>query len=114
MLGKRMKPRIMFVELKTHGAGHDDNGPACISRVTFSKTGKMIYWREKKLQRGNQACGNHFDVDTGDGYWISGPKKNGEDRYPWAGEKTSIDPDVREEYWTEVRKQPERANEGFA
>ncbi len=114
MIGKRMEPRIMYIELKTHGEGHDDNGPAWISRVTFSKTGKMIYWRDKRLERGARGCANHFDPETADEYWVSGPKKNGQDRYPWAGEKVRIDPDVREEYWTQIRNQPERANEEFA
>ena len=104
----------MFIELKTHGGGHDDNGPAWISRVTFSKTGRTIYWRDKKLQRGARTCGNYSHVETGDVYWISGPKKNGQDRYLWAGDKVKIDPDAREEYWTGIRKQPERVNEEFA
>ena len=104
----------MFIELKTHAGGHDDNGPAWISRVTFSKTGKMIYWRDKKLQRSAQVCGNHIDLETGDAYWVSGPKKNGQDRYPWAGEKIRIDPDVREEYWMQIRNQPERVNDEYA
>lgn len=109
-----MKPRIMYIELKTHGGGHDDNGPAWISRVTFSKTGRTIYWRNKRLRRGKRGCANHFDLDTGDTYWISGPKKNGEDRYPWAAEKVRIDPDVRQEYWTQIRRQPNKVNEEFA
>jgi len=109
-----MKLRIMFIELKTHEGGHDDNGPAWISRVSFSKTGKMIYWKGKKLQRGSRECGNHFDPETGEAYWVSGPKKNGQDRYPWAGERIRIDPDVREEYWTQIRNQPERINDEYA
>lgn len=109
-----MKPRIMYIELKTHGDGHDDNGPAWISRVTFSKTGKTIYWRGKKLRRGTGLCGNHVDAETGDSYWVSGPKKNGQDRYPWAGERVRIDPDVREEYWTMVRNQPDSVDKEFA
>ncbi len=109
-----MKPRIMYIELKTHSGGHDDNGPAWISQVTFSKTGRMVYWRDKKLQRGLKGCGNHWDIATGDVYWVSGPKKNGQDRYPWAGEKVRIDPDARQEYWTKVRGEPQRENEEFA
>jgi hypothetical protein len=104
----------MYLELKTHGRGHDDNGPAWISRVAFSKTGKTIYWRGKKLQRFSGFCGNYYDLETGDEYWISGPKKNGQDRYSWAGEKVKIDPDVREEYWTQIRNQPERVKEKSA
>ena len=108
-----MKPRIMFIELKSHDGGHDDNGPAWISRVTFSATGKTIYWRDKTLERGGGGCGNHADVDTGDEYWVSGPKKNGQDRYPWAGVRVRIDPDVREEYWTQIRNKPENASKEF-
>ena len=78
-----------------------------------AKTSKMIYWRDKKLQRGALGCGNHFDPETGDEYWVSGPKKNGQDRFPWAGEKIRIDPDVREEYWTQIRNQPERVNDEY-
>ena len=104
----------MYIELKDHGGGHDDNGPAWISRVTFSKTGRTVYWRGKTLHRANCGCGNHRDAETGQEYWISGPKKNGEDRFAWAAEKTLIDEDVRQEYWTEIRNQPERADEEFA
>ena len=103
----------MYIELKTHSGGHDDNGPAWISRVTFSKSSSTVYWHGKSLRKGGFGCGNHLDVETGDVYWISGPKKNGHDRYPWAGEKTMIDEDVREEYWNKIRKQPERINEKY-
>ena len=109
-----MKSRIVYLELKTHRGGHDDNGPAWITKVTFSKTGKTIYWRGKKLQRAKMIYGNHRDANTGEECWISGPKKDGQDRYPWAGEKIRIDPDVRKEYWRDIRKQPERSNERFA
>lgn len=103
----------MYIELKTHAGGHDDNGPAWISRVTFSKTGRTIYWRGKRLQRGKHGCANHFDLDSGETYWISGPKKNGEDRHPWAPEKVRIDPDVREEYWVQIRNRPDKVDEEF-
>ncbi len=111
-----MKSRIMYIELKSHSGGHDDNGPAWISRVEFSKTGRTVYWRGKKLERCKirGGCGNHVDADTGDEYWISGPKKDGGDRYPWAGEKIMIDPEVREEYWIEIRNRPHLVNEETA
>jgi hypothetical protein len=93
----------MYVELKTHGGGHDDNGPAWISRVKFSKSGKSIYFHGKLLQRYNAGCGNYIDPETEDVYWVSGPKKDGTDRYPWAREKVFIEEDVREEYWESIR-----------
>ncbi len=110
------KSRIMYIELKTHPGGHDDRGPARIGRVTFTRTGRTICYAGKRFQRGRPAsCGNYYDIDTGDEYWISGCKKNGEDRYPWgAAAPVEIDEDVREEYWTTIRNQPERRNDEIA
>ena len=78
-----------------------------IGRVSFSQTGRTVYYGGRQLQKLSR-CGfksNYFDVVTGDEYWISGCKKRGSDRlYPGMIE---IDPDVREEYWTTVRGMPE-------
>ncbi len=44
---------------------------------------------------------NFIDLESGDEYWISGCKKRGGDRlYP---SRIKIDPDVREEYWRDIR-----------
>ncbi len=105
-----MRSRIMYIELKTGPGGHSDRGPAWIGRVFFSKSGMTLIYRGKRFQKGGRgSCINYIDVDTGDGYWISGPKKNGEDRYPW-GRRTpvEIDDDVLEEYWTKIRNKPDR------
>jgi hypothetical protein len=37
-----------------------------------------------KGQRRGESGGNFVDVQTGDSYWVSGVKRNGEDRH-WAG-----------------------------
>jgi hypothetical protein len=87
----------MYVELKT---GYNDNGPAWIGRVRFSKTGQTVYYRGKSLRRipGGGISANYCDVETGEQYWISGMKKNREDRH-WAGAgPVVIDGDVRAEY----------------
>ena len=94
--------RVMYVERKS---GHSDDGPARIGRVTFSQTGRTIYYNGKSFQscKGQGIGANYFDVDTGDEYWISGPKKNGQDRH-WAGNgPVEIDDDVVEEYWRDIR-----------
>jgi hypothetical protein len=74
------------VELKS---GHTDNGPAWIGYVTSSKTGRTLYFNGRGLmklkgQRRGAAGGNHIDMETGESFWVSGVKKNGEDRH-WAG-----------------------------
>lgn len=103
-----MQPRIMYIECKsTNNAPYGLRGPARIGRVSFSKTGKRLYYGGKKFQtlRGFGYKSNYFDIDSGEHYWISGCKKRGGDRlYPGLIE---IDDDVREEYWSEIRKKPE-------
>ena len=50
---------------------------------------------------------NHFDVKTGDKYWISGPRKDGQDRlYPQSTQVVEVDEDVSEEYWAKIRGLP--------
>jgi hypothetical protein len=93
---------IMYIEMKPGLAG-----PARIGRVRFSKTRKTIYDDGKKLQslKGGGCKANYYNVETGMHYWISKCRKDGADAlYP--GE-VEIDEDIREEYWTEIRKQPE-------
>jgi hypothetical protein len=95
----------MYIECK---AGRL-TGDARIGRVTFSKTGKTIYYKGRRFQslKGRGFKSNYYDVETGEDYWISGPKKNGQDRL--YGEKVPIhiDEDVSEEYWIEIRGQPD-------
>ena len=80
---------------------------ARIGLVAFSKSGKTIKYKGREFQslQGNGYKTNYFDIETGEEYWISGPKKNGEDAlYPLDIE---IDEDIREEYWTEIRNRPD-------
>ena len=98
----------MYIENKSHGL----NGRGRIGRVTFSKTGKTIYYAGKTFQslKGSGYKANFYEVESGDEYWISGPRKNGGDRlYGTPG--VEIDEEVREYYWTEIRKQPQRGKE---
>jgi hypothetical protein len=84
-------------------------GPARIGRVTFSKTGKSLYYKGKIFQslKGSGFKANYFDAETHERYWISGPKKNGADGL-YGARPTPIDDDVRDEYWTVIRKQPSK------
>ncbi len=87
--------RIMYVEFKKD---LNDDGPASIGRVRFSKTGRTAYYRGRQLRRYNGPSGNYIDVETDQMYWISGVKKDGTDRH-WAGRgPVEIDSEVRDEY----------------
>lgn len=94
----------MYIEYK----GKDGIvGPARIGLVSFSKSGKTIYYRNKKLRslRGLGFKANYCDVETGDYYWISGCSKDGHDAL--YNTDVQIDEDVREEYWTNIRNRPQ-------
>ena len=94
----------MYIESKADGL----TGPARIGRVTFSKTGRTIYYRGLVLHslRGAGFKSNYIDEATGDKYWVSGPKRDGTDRLYGERIPIEIDDDVREEYWTVVRGKP--------
>jgi hypothetical protein len=77
---------LRYIELKS---GHSDNGPAWIGYVTPSKSGRTLYFNGRGLmklkgQRRGDAGGNYVDMETGEAFWVSGVKLNGEDRH-WAG-----------------------------
>lgn len=102
------KARIMYIE---HKAG-ELIGPARIGRVTFSRSGRTLYYRDQRFQslKGTGFKSNYYDVDTLEDYWISGPKRRGGDGLYGAGSPVEIDEDVREEYWRRIRGLPYQAN----
>jgi hypothetical protein len=101
----------MYLERKADG--DSGRGPARIGRVTFSKTGRTVYYAGRELRRIRRGgiAGNYEDVATGDEWWISGPKRDGRDRLAYyEGTPVEIDEDVRVEYWTEIRGRPDLAD----
>lgn len=97
--------RIMFIENKD--GENNLTGDARIGRVTFSKTKQSIHYKGQTFERIRGFKANYRDVGTGDPYWISGCKENGEDRLYGERLPILIDEDVREEYWTKIRNLPE-------
>ena len=104
--------RIMYIECKAGAL----TGSARIGRVTSSKTGRTLYYRGQRFQslKGAGFKSNYYDVDTGEEYWISGPKRRGGDALYGGSTPIEIDEDVREEYWRDIRRQPERIHEPVA
>ena len=101
-LTRGQRTRMMYVELKS---GYGDNGPAWIGRVTFSKSGRSIFYRGRELIRiSGGVSGNYMDVQTREEFWVSGVKRSGSNR-DWAGSgPVQIDDDVRAEYEALVAK----------
>jgi hypothetical protein len=113
-------PRIMYIENKGGGfvdpydygkesKGGGLHGSARIGRITFSRTGATLHYGDKSFQslKGSGFKANYFDVESGEQYWISGPRRDGTDRLYKSNDPVEIDEDVREEYWTKIRENPE-------
>ena len=99
-----MKSRIMYIERKAGNL----TGEARIGRVTFSKTGKTLYYQGKIFQslNGHGFKANYVELETGEEYWISGCRRDGADRLYGERLPIEIDEDVREEYWLTIRNIP--------
>jgi hypothetical protein len=95
----------MYIESKADSL----NGPARIGRVTFSRTRKTVYYKGHAFYslKGSGFKANYRNKQTGEEYWISGPRRDGRDRLYVSNIPVEIDEDVREEYWTQVRKRPD-------
>jgi len=95
---------LRYIELKS---GHSDNGPAWIGYVTPSKTGRTLYFNGRGLmklkgQRRGDSGGNYVDMETGESFWVSGVKKNGEDRH-WEGSgKVLVEAAALSDYLTAI------------
>ncbi|WP_310540924.1 1-deoxy-D-xylulose-5-phosphate synthase [Phenylobacterium sp.] len=95
------RTRIMYIEDKSGSL----NGPARIGRVVYSKSGRSISYDGRTFQslsgRGFKA--NYFETETGDHFWISGPRRDGQDRLYGGTQPVVVDADVAEAYWTSIR-----------
>lgn len=92
-----MKTTLKYIELKT---GFSHNGPAWIGLISFSKSGKTLYFDGKAFQslRGNGVSGNYYELESGDEYWISGVKKNQQNRHSIGGGLIYLENRSVEEY----------------
>jgi hypothetical protein len=102
-LAKDHARRVMYIENKQ---GLVDGARARIGWVTFSKTGRTLYYRGKSLKAigGRGVSGNFIDEETAEEYWVSGVRKRGSNTHPAEAVcPVRIDEDAREEY-ARIRK----------
>ena len=91
----------MYIEDKSGGLV----GPCRIGRVIFSKTGATLRYGERSFQslKGQGFKANFIDIETGQPFWISGPRRDGADGlYGRITQPDDVDADVAEEYWLEI------------
>jgi hypothetical protein len=101
-----MKSRVMYMECKSGAA----TGQARIGLVLFSKTGSTLRYRDLEFisLKGRGFKANYLETGSGDEYWISGPRKDGQDRLYTSALPVEIDDEVRGEYWSHIRGLPEQ------
>src|SRR4051794_6021266 len=94
--------RLMYIERKAGAL----QGEARIGWVELSRSKRTYSYRGRQLKKvGSGYKYNCIDIETGDTYWVSGPKRRGGDSL--YGMLVEIDDDAREEYWVNVRASPE-------
>jgi hypothetical protein len=97
-LNRGQPRRVMYVENKE---GLLEGARAWIGWVTFSKTGRTIFYKARSFRAtgGQGIRGNFRDEETGEEYWISGVKVRGTNAHAAEGTvKPIIDEDAKEEY----------------
>ena len=92
-----MRTELKYIELKS---GFSHNGPAWIGLVSFSKSGKTIYFDGKAFQRigSDRTRGNFYDIESGDEYWISGVTKDMLDRHQFGNGKIFVEKRILKDY----------------
>ena len=97
----------MYIEYK----GNDGLvGPARIGWVKVRDKGRRLDYGKQSFRtlRGQGFKSNYYDIETREDYWISGCHKDGRDAlYSTTAE---IDEDAAEEYWVNIRQQPQNIN----
>ena len=99
----RLKSRIMYIEDKSAGL----NGPARIGRVYFNRSGQTLYYAGRRFSSlgGAGFKANYYNVDSREHFWISGPRKDQNDRLYGGNKGVVVDDDVREEYFALLKNQ---------
>lgn len=98
-----MKSEIKYIELKTD---YNHDGPAWIGLVSFSKSGKTIYFNGKAFQSigSDRIRGNFYDIENGEEYWISGVKKDQTDRHQFGKGQIQIEERVVDDYLAIIKR----------
>lgn len=96
----------MWVEYKREELA----GPVRIGSVEVKDRGRRLEYDGKSFRslRGRGFKTNYYEMQTGEQYWITGCRKDG--RNALYSTTVEIDEDAREEYWLNIRNQPEKRN----
>jgi hypothetical protein len=106
-----MEPASEIMFIAELGAANSETLWARIGRVSFSKTGRTLYYDGRELTGGQ---GDYQDTQTGQRFHVQRARVDGLDRSEGRKRgsfRVEIDEDVREEYWRRIRSEPSRSHE---
>ena len=66
--------------------------------VLQDRPDRLLPGRRLERIRGRGISGNHIDTETGEEFWVSGVRKNGQDRHWAEGGPVEFDADALDEY----------------
>jgi hypothetical protein len=92
----------MYIENKSEGL----EGAGRIGWVELSRSRRSYHYSGCELLKCAGYKYNCIDVETGEYFWVSGPRRDGSDRLYGRG-IVQIDENAREEYWLKIRNKPE-------
>lgn len=104
-----MESQIMYVARIGPGGQTES---ARIGRVSFSKSGRTLYYAgrtfagEGRPWYREEATGEQFVIQHARADGLDGSEGRKRGSFP-----AEIDGDVREEYWTRIRREPNRSHE---
>src|ERR1051325_8602165 len=98
--------RVMWIEHK----GGEIVGPARIGWVDVKDKGRKLIYRNQSFRslKGSGFKTNYYDTVTGEEYWITGCRKDGQNAL--YSTRVEIDEDALEEYWVNIREEPDKKN----
>ena len=96
-LTQGLERRVMYLENKD---GLLEGSQARIGWVSFSKTGRTVYYSGRSLKAlgGRGVRGNFIDEKSGEEFWISGLKKRGSNAHESESASVVVDDDAKDEY----------------
>ncbi|MGL1904200.1 MAG: hypothetical protein OCC49_18845 [Fibrobacterales bacterium] len=86
---------IKYIELNI---GSDHVGPAWICKVSFSKSGRSLYFDGRTLKKELGTYSSYIDTESGEGFSVYEPQQDGQDRDNSANGLVYLDDSIYDEY----------------
>lgn len=107
-----MQTNIMYIEKRNNLS----RGYTRIGKVKVNDSGNRISYNGRSFHSLKDCSfpGKFYDIETGEEFWISRCRSDDQDRLVNQHSPIFIDENVKEEYWTQIRNEPEYTHRHIA